>query len=123
MAMEGLTNCAVEGCSLPISDYYNLCSKHRIPGPAVMVDASSMVITAWYAEHADEQGIILFNDWALGSMFGGRVGFEARLAKQGFVNVRNLATLEEMLTIRQLMGTKLANWSGSWLTTYPWEVN
>jgi hypothetical protein len=82
-----------------------------------------MVVTAWYAEHGDERGIILFNDWALGSMFGGRAGFEAQLAKQGFVNVRNLTTLKEMQTAAQFMGTKAAEWSGSWLTTYPWEVH
>jgi hypothetical protein len=90
---------------------------------AVTANESSMVITAWYAEHADEQGIILLNDWALGSMFGGRPGFEAELARKGFVNFRNLATLEELQAVKQSMGAKVALWSGPWLTTYPWEVN
>src|SRR5690242_9200414 len=101
MAMKGLTTCAVQGCSLPISDYFNLCNNHRLPGMAAMTNGSSMVITAWYAEHADEQGIILLNDWALGSMFGGRAGFEAELARQGFVNCCNLATLEELQAAKQ----------------------
>lgn len=123
MAMKGVTTCAVQGCSLPVSGYYNLCDRHRVPGMTVIVNDSSMVVTAWYAEHDDERGIILFNDWALGSMFGGCAGFEAQLAKQGFVNFRNLAMQEELLTVNQLMGTKAAKWSGSWSTTYPWEMH
>src|SRR3954470_7016107 len=95
MAMEGLTTCAVKGCGLPIWGYYNLCSNHRLKGVVAIMNDSSMVITMWYAEHAGEQGIIVLNDWALGHKFGGRCGFEAELARQGFVNVRNLATVDE----------------------------
>ncbi len=48
-----------------------------------------------------------------GYMFGGRVGFEAHLAKEErFVNFRNLETLEELQTAKQLIGTKAARWSG-----------
>jgi hypothetical protein len=121
--MKGVTTCAVQGCGLPISEYDNLCNNHRLPGVIVTGYENSMVVTAWYAEHADEQGIILFNDWALGTMFGGRAGFEAELARQGFVNFRNLATPEELRAAKQSMAAKEARWSGPWLTIYPWEVN
>jgi hypothetical protein len=80
-----------------------------------------MVITTWAAEHGDEVGLLLLNDWALGSLFGGRAGFEARLREQGFTNVRNLLTPTEFATMRS--GKAPSTWSGPWLTQYPWEVH
>ena len=48
MAMEGNTACAVGGCTLPLSGANNLCDEHRLPGGAVRVGTSTMVITCWY---------------------------------------------------------------------------
>jgi hypothetical protein len=118
MSMKGLNTCAVRTCSSPISGSYNLCNNHRLPGIEVTVDESSMVITLWYAERTGEQGIILLNDWALGDMYGGRAGFEAELARLGFVNVRNLARSQELNAARQSIGVKMARWSGSWTEKY-----
>ena len=81
-----------------------------------------MVITCWKATHGDEVGIILLNDWALGNYFGGRTGFEAELRRQGFTEVLNLATEEEVRATTH-NGKKLAAWSGPWLTEYPWTLN
>jgi hypothetical protein len=96
MAIDGNTTCAVPGCGAPISGPNNLCEEHRLPDLNVRVGASTMVITAWYAEHGEDAGVILLNDLALGELFGGGVGFEAKLRAQGFVNVRNLATPKEL---------------------------
>lgn len=83
---------------------------------------STMIITAWFVEHGDEVGIILLNDWALGAHFRGRAGFEAQLAKQGLVNVRFLATPEEVEAAKHpAQGKKFGQWGGSWKTKYPWE--
>ncbi len=123
MAMKGRTTCAVDGCANPIYEPNNLCDEHRLPGVIVQNGDNTMVVTAWAAEHGDEVGIILLNDFAMGDLFGGRTGFEARLKKQGFVNVRNLATPEELAAAKQPpQGKKLGCWGGPWLTQYPWEA-
>lgn len=122
MAMEGLTQCAVPQCIAPLSEPNNLCDVHRLPGAACRVGCSTMVITAWYAEHADEYGAIFLNDWALGAHFSGADGFEQKLREQGFADVRLLRTPAE-LNVAKLPkpGKKVASWSGPWLTRYPWE--
>jgi hypothetical protein len=121
MAMQGLTQCAA-GCGAPIEDPGNLCRKHRMPGGVVGVNNSTMVVTVWYVEHEGEAGIILLNDFALGDLFGGRVGFEKRLQDQGFTGTRLMCTPEELESAkRPANGKKWAGWSGPWNTTYPWE--
>ena len=115
--------CAVKGCGAPISEPNNLCEKHRLPGGAVRVGDSTMVITSWYAEHGEEAGVIFLNDFALGDSFGGRAGFEAKLREQGFVNVRNLATpLELEAAKRTVLGKKVGDWAGPWKSQYSWEI-
>jgi hypothetical protein len=52
----------------------------------VAVGQSTMIITIWVAEHEGEVGILL-NDYALGSLFGGRPAFEAKLCRTGFTKV------------------------------------
>jgi hypothetical protein len=121
MSMKGVTRCAVGGCKNPIWGPNNLCDEHRLPGMAVQTNDSTMVVTAWAAEHGDEAGIIALNDFALGDLFGGREGFEAKLAEQGFRKVRNLATQTEVEALRRALGKKLGSWSGPWLPRYPWE--
>jgi hypothetical protein len=66
MAIEGNTTCAVRECGALNSGPNNLCEEHRLPGMSVRVGGSTMVITAWYAEHGDEVGVTLFKDLALG---------------------------------------------------------
>jgi hypothetical protein len=123
MAMEGLTKCAVPQCIAPAGEYNNLCDDHRVPGAIARIGKSTMVITTWYAEHAGEHGVIVLNDFALGDLFGGQVGFETKLAKQGFVNVRILRTPEELeATKLPKSGKKAGNWSGPWRTRYAWET-
>lgn len=123
MAIDGSTTCAVPACGTPISQPNNLCEKHRLPGISVRVGGSTMVITAWYAEHGDEAGVILLNDLALGEIFGGDAGFEAKLREQGFANVRNLATPEELEAAkRPVQGKKVGGWAGPWQTQYSWEI-
>jgi len=121
MAIEGQTVCAA-GCGARLSGVNNLCEQHRVPGDAVRVGNKTFIITSWFAEHAGEAGVIFLNDYALGDLFGGRAGFEAKLAQQGFTAVRNIPTLAELEAAKQLPnGKKLAIWSGPWLTKYPWE--
>jgi len=123
MAINGNTTCAVPGCDASISGPNNLCEEHRLPGMAVRVGDSTMVITAWYAEHGDEAGVILLNDLALGEIFGGGARFETKLREQGFENVRNLATPEELdAAKRPAKGKKVGSWAGPWKTQYPWEA-
>lgn len=124
MSMKGLTKCAVAECDAPISGCNNLCENHRVPGVAVQVDDSTMIITLWYAEHLsrpDECSFIFLNDYALGDLFDGRVGFETSLQEQGFVNVR-LLTVQEVKEIqaKQLSGNtkKVRGWGQSWLEAY-----
>jgi len=121
MAMEGLTKCAVTGCGAPLSGVNNLCEMHRVPGGVVRVGNSTMIITSWYAEHDGAAGIIFLNDYALGDLFDGRAGFEAKLKQQGFTGVRNIPTLAELETAKPVSGKKLASWGGPWQTSYPWE--
>jgi hypothetical protein len=136
MSMKGATTCAVPGCSGPLSGFNNLCDKHKLPGLPVSVHpnlkggtvyptASStddtMIVTQWYAEHGGEAGVIFLNDWALGTDFSGRAEFEVELARQGFVNVRNV-NLADRADLQQLMrGKKQGNWAGPWQTRYAWE--
>jgi hypothetical protein len=122
MAMEGLMICAVLQCTAPVGKYSNLCDDHRLPGAILRMGDSTMVITAWYAEHGDESGIILLNDWALGAHFNGAEGFERKLRKQGFVNVRLLLTPTELEEAKvPTSGNNYGSWSGSWCTSYAWE--
>jgi hypothetical protein len=124
MAMRGHTTCAVNDCRNPIWGAGNLCDEHRLPGAVagVVGDDRTFVVTCWVAEHEDEVGIIFLNDFALGDLFGGREGFEAKLAEQGFVNVRNLETPFELEAAKQPpKGKKVGDWTGPWLTKYPWE--
>jgi len=124
MAIDGNTTCAVPKCGAPISGPGNLCEEHRLPGMAVRVGDKTTVITAWYAEHDDEVGMILLNDLALGEIFSGGAGFEGKLREQGFLNVRNLARPEELETAKKpVEGRKVGNWAGPWRTQYPWELN
>jgi hypothetical protein len=80
---------------------------------------NEMVITAWAAKHDHEEGVIFLNDFALGDLFGGRAGFEKKLQDQGFVEVRNIPTEEEVKSIGA--NKKMAEWSGPWLPEYPWD--
>ena len=57
--------------------------------------------------------------FALGDLFGGRAGFEKKLQDQGFVEVRNIPTEEEVKSIGA--NKKMAEWSGPWLPEYPWD--
>jgi hypothetical protein len=122
MALKGVTTCAVPDCTAPIYEPNNLCDCHRIPGAVVHNGESTMVITIWYAEHEDEQGHILINDWALGSLFSGADGFADQLHKQGFVNVKYVLTPEEFAGAKTPpSGMKSGSWGGPWQTKYPWE--
>ena len=121
MAMKGLHQCAVRLCIGPISEPNNLCDVHRISGSVVRVGESTMVVTVWLVQHKDDHGVIFLNDYALGDLFGGRVGFEASLTTQGFTNVRLLHTPEELKAELRKSAKKVSNWSGPWRTRYPWE--
>jgi hypothetical protein len=85
--------------------------------------SSTGVVTAWYAEHSTERGIILLNDYALGDLFGGASGFKAKLEQQGFTKIRNLRTPEELETAKAQIAKSPGSWSGPWLTEYPWEAS
>jgi len=93
--------------------------KHGLPGLVVRGGDNDYVITAWAAKHGNEEGIIILNDLALGELFAGRAGFEKKLQDQGLVDVRNIPTDEEVRSI--MTSHKRAEWSGPWLTEYPWE--
>jgi hypothetical protein len=118
MGMMGRTECAVRGCTNPLSGVGNLCGIHQVPGAIVRLGENTMIITSWLAQRGHEQGIIVLNDFALGDLFCGADGFIAKLREQGFTNVRNLATPVELETAR---ATTLASWSGSWRAKYPWQ--
>jgi hypothetical protein len=118
MPMKCRTKCAVPACGAPISGYSNLCKVHMVPGAIVRLGSSTMIITSWLAQHGQEQGLIALNDFALGDRFRGAVGFLAKLREQGFTNVQNLATPEELEAARS---KKHASWSGPWRARYPWQ--
>lgn len=121
MAFRGQDKCAVAECENHCSEWANLCEGHLVGGAVVENDNGSGVVTIWYAEHDNQHGLILLNDWALGFHFGGAVGFEARLQKQGFTNIRNMMTPEECESSCTRTGMSGGNWSGPWRTEYPWE--
>jgi len=54
MPMRSLTKCGVPKCQESVSDYANLCDRHRTPGAIVEIGQSTMVITIWVAEHEGE---------------------------------------------------------------------
>jgi hypothetical protein len=120
MAMQGLTECAA-GCGAAISGANNLCDDHRVPGVAVRVGESTMVIAAWVAHRGDEVGIIFLNDLGLGELFGGRPGFEAKLQQQGFTNVRMISSRAELEALKMPNREGLAPWGGPWKAKYPWQ--
>jgi hypothetical protein len=71
-------------------------------------------------EHEGESGVVLLNDWTLDDRFGGRCGFETQLAKQGFTNIINIETPEELEAAEHSKpGKKLGNWAGPWQVQYP----
>ena len=119
MPMRGLTKCSVPDCDELVGDFGNLCDRHMMPGAIVEVGQSTMIVTIWIAEHEGEVGVIFLKDYALGKLFGGRLGFEAKLSQQGFANVRNV---ESPLQFESERAKCTANWSGQWLTAYPWEL-
>lgn len=121
MAFEGQSECAVPECNDRCSEWANLCERHRVGGVVIENGAGLGVVTIWYAEHDNQIGLILLNDWALGSHFGGAAGFEARLMQQGFTNVRNVMTPEQFESACASAGKSAGNWSGPWSTKYPWE--
>jgi hypothetical protein len=92
MTTSGITKCSVPGCSGSVDGYSD---NHRVPGAIVAHGESAMVITNWVAEHNGEVGFIFLNDYALGDLFGGRGGFELKLAQQRFTKVRNVDSLLE----------------------------
>ncbi len=65
--------------------------------------------------------MIFLNDWALGEHFSGRAGFEAELARQGFVNVRNVCLADRADLQKLMQGKKQGTWGGTWQTRYAWE--
>ncbi len=119
MPIERNKTCAVPGFGAPISEPNNLCEGHRLPGTRVRVGGSTIVITDWYAEHGDDAEVILLNDWALGAHFRGGAGFEGKLRKQGFANVRNLATPEQVEAAKgPAQSKKVGGWADPWKTQY-----
>jgi hypothetical protein len=121
MAFENQSECAVRECGRPCSAWSNLCERHKVDGVVVENGAGSGVVTLWYAVHDNQFGLILLSDWALGSYFGGAEGFEARLIRQGFKNVRNMMTPEKFEFASLYACKGAGNWSGAWSTKYPWE--
>ena len=121
MAFENQDECAVPECNGPCAEWANLCELHKVGGVVVEIGAGSGVVTIWYAEHDNQVGLILLSDWALGSHFGGAADFEARLKQQGFTNVRNVMTPQELESACVRAGKAAGNWSGPWSTKYPWE--
>ena len=59
--------------------------------------------------------------YALGNLFGGREGFEVKLAEQRFTKVRNVDSPQQLDSERAKVG-RPASWSGPWKTVYPWEL-
>jgi hypothetical protein len=96
-----------------------LCEEHFVSGIAFECEGDTGIVTAWFAEHANEAGIIFLNDYAMGDLFGGAAGFKAKLEQQGFVKVRNLGTPEE---VKAAKAQPAGSWSGPWSTEYPWEA-
>lgn len=121
MPMSGCTKCSVPDCDELVGDCANLCDRHKMPGLIVECELNTFIVTIWIAEHNGEVGFILLNDYALGDLFGGRSGFEAKLAQQGFTNVRNMDSPQHFDRERAKVKCP-ANWSGPWLTEYPWEL-
>ena len=92
-----------------------------MPGLIVECDLNTFIVTIWIAEHKGEVGFILLNDYALGDLFGGQAGFEAKLAQQGFTKMRNVESPLQFDSEKAQID-RPASWSGPWLTEYPWEV-
>jgi hypothetical protein len=122
MALKNQSECAVHECNGPCSEGANLCDQHLVPGMVIKHGNSTVVVTAWYTERANQAGVIVLNDYALGDLFGGAAGFKAKLEQQGFSKVRNLRTPEEIEAAKVLVAKAPGNWSGPWLTEYPWEI-
>ena len=121
MAFKERDKCAVLDCTSPCSGRTNLCESHMVPGMAFRIGDSTGVVAAWYVEHARLRGIIVLNDFALGDLFGGAEGFSKKLEQQGFSDIKLLETPEEFQAAKEHVAEAPGNWSGPWLTEYPWE--
>lgn len=124
MPMQGRTECAVRGCAGKIEGFGNLCRDLAVPGLGGKTGERTMIITVWYAEHGREYGTILLNDFALGDLFDGELGFRANLAAQGFENVRLIATQQDLQLSQdplEHINQTLGEWAGPWQTLYPWQ--
>jgi hypothetical protein len=121
MAFQNQNECTVPECNGQCSEGTNLCERHRVKEVVIGNEAGSGALTIWYAEHDNQFGLIVLNDSALESQFGGAAGFEARLMQQGFTNVKNTMTQEKFDFTSLYATTGPGNWSGPWSTEYPWE--
>jgi hypothetical protein len=123
MGSETKSKCAVRACAEVAAMHGNLCDRHQVPGVVVESPSRTYVVTSWYAEHGGTRGIVVLNDFALGDLFGGQGGFQAKLMRQGFTAIRLLATLEEFEDAREKVRVAPGDWSGPWNTRYPWELS
>ena len=82
MAFEGVTKCAVSSCKEPCCSPGNLCHEHSVPGRVVRVGDGTGIVSLWYGEHNGKRGLIVIDDFDLGSMFGGVQEFSDQLRRQ-----------------------------------------
>jgi hypothetical protein len=97
------TRCVVKACNGEAA--YHLCFNHAISGMVVEVGTSLFVIGAWLVRKRNASRLITLNDYTLGNLFGGRAGFEARLANQGYRVLGLISSLDELFRYPQLQMT------------------
>jgi hypothetical protein len=101
--------CVVSGCGRKSS--FHLCKTHAIPGLLGKESGKNFVFSLWLVERAGQMLLITLSDIAVGTLFGGRQGFENRLGIQGYKVHRLISSEEEFATQQQRPGLRIIPWT------------
>jgi hypothetical protein len=101
--------CVVSGCGRISS--FHLCRIHAIPGLLGEQGGNNFVFSLWLVERAGQMLLVTLSDFALGTLFGGRQGFENRLGVQGYKIDRVISREEEFATLQQRPGLRTIPWT------------
>jgi hypothetical protein len=104
-----MNTCVVAGCGRKSS--FHLCKTHALPGLLGKVSGKNFVFSFWLVERAGQMLLITLSDFAVGTLFGGRQGFEHQLGIQGYKIHGLISSEEEFITQQQRPGIRIIPWT------------
>jgi hypothetical protein len=104
-----MNTCVVAGCGRKSS--FHLCKTHALPGLIGKVSGKNFVFSFWIVERAGQMLLITLSDFAVGTLSGGRQGFERQLGIQGYKIHGLISSEEEFITQQQRPGMRIIPWT------------